>query len=206
MLQGRTATGLIATTRHRPRRLRKGLYQTESLPRRRDETPRIASERSQPRVALIDRLTRHAEIVFLEAHGFRRREADSVIRSATVSARVVVRQENHRALHLVDETGRSLSKTAALQDRQHACRPPFIQSPSLRERDEPVLGEGNGQCDSPREWLRDPAVRCLGDRLVGTLNGGTSTPGSATDGGIRPGGPSRRAYQAGWRVWTAVTR
>jgi hypothetical protein len=62
---------------------------------------------------------------FSKPMAFADERPNSVIRSATVSARVVVRQENHRALHLVDETGRSLSKTAALQDRQHACRPPF---------------------------------------------------------------------------------
>ena len=57
-------------------------------------------------VALIDRLTHHAELLLLEGHSFRRREAELSQQERNRKPPRRGRTENYQRPHLVQETGR----------------------------------------------------------------------------------------------------
>ena len=61
-------------------------------------------------VALIDRLTHHVEILFLEGRSYRRREAEISQQERNPNDRTVTTRRNHRDPHVVNETGRYLCR------------------------------------------------------------------------------------------------
>ena len=61
-------------------------------------------------VALIDRLTHHVEILLIEGRSYRGGRPSSASRSATASIRTVMARRNDRDPHVVNETGRPLSR------------------------------------------------------------------------------------------------
>ena len=61
-------------------------------------------------VALIDRLTHHVEILLIEGRSYRDGRPSSASRSATASVRTVITRRNDGDPHVVNETGRPLSR------------------------------------------------------------------------------------------------